>query len=537
MFNFLIVSMLVLCMNIYSQTNISSGNVSGNWNLEGSPYLINGNITIPNTETLVIDPGVDVLFQGHYSLAVNGRLLAEGTLSDSIKFSITETVPTTTGWIGIKFVNTSSENDSSKISYSVLEYAINIDENNFFEGSAVRFDNFSKARVSHSNFRNNRTLAGGGIKCINTASPTIEHCFFLNNSGDSNNPGGGFAGGIAIMSNSAPIVRYNSFTQNGAYSAGAIGINEGGDAKIYNNHFYENGAIIGGALYLLEKELPVPTISGNIIENNESPYICGGLFMIIKDDITILVSNNTIVNNTATYGGGAYLSGDNIKLINNILYHNSGIGSQVCLNDIEYSTSSDFYNCIIEGGVDGFGYDNGGSFEGEFIDCLDIDPDFVDFVECDFHLSDTSPLIGAGVNQMSYNGINFYAFGKDIDGIDRPYPVLTNCDIGAYENTLAEPIVDIYENEVSKNSLMSFNYPDPFNPTTTICFDGRKSQDFLLTVYNLSGQIVFTSNYISSMSENETISFNGQSLTSGIYVYTIIGSNKEIISGKMTLLK
>ena len=50
---------------------IPGGDVFGTWDASGSPYLIDGDITIPTGATLTIEPGVDVLFQSWYSLTVN----------------------------------------------------------------------------------------------------------------------------------------------------------------------------------------------------------------------------------------------------------------------------------------------------------------------------------------------------------------------------------------------------------------------------------------------------------------------------------
>jgi hypothetical protein len=61
-----------------AQTNVPAGLVSGIWILAGSPYLIQGNIQIPDDSTLTIEPGVTVNFQGMYKLNVQGRLLAIG---------------------------------------------------------------------------------------------------------------------------------------------------------------------------------------------------------------------------------------------------------------------------------------------------------------------------------------------------------------------------------------------------------------------------------------------------------------------------
>ncbi len=81
---------IIVCTICYlstiAQTNIPAGFVSGTWAAASSPYIIDGEITIDLTDQLIIEPGVDVQFSGHYKFIVHGRLLAEGTQTDSIHF-------------------------------------------------------------------------------------------------------------------------------------------------------------------------------------------------------------------------------------------------------------------------------------------------------------------------------------------------------------------------------------------------------------------------------------------------------------------
>ena len=69
-----------------AQTSIPAGNVYGTWTLAGSPYNVNGHITVPTDSTLTIQAGVNIIFQGHYKFNVQGRVLAIGTVTDTIIF-------------------------------------------------------------------------------------------------------------------------------------------------------------------------------------------------------------------------------------------------------------------------------------------------------------------------------------------------------------------------------------------------------------------------------------------------------------------
>ena len=73
---------------VVSQTDVS-GIISDdiNWTIQNSPYLITNNVRVNNGVTLTIDPGVEILFNGSFSLQILGELQAVGTNSSMIKCS------------------------------------------------------------------------------------------------------------------------------------------------------------------------------------------------------------------------------------------------------------------------------------------------------------------------------------------------------------------------------------------------------------------------------------------------------------------
>jgi len=81
---------MLLTTILFADTIIPPGNVEGSWTTLNSPYLIEGEITILDGETLTIEPGVLVEFQGHYKFHVQGRLLAIGTNTENIVFTIND---------------------------------------------------------------------------------------------------------------------------------------------------------------------------------------------------------------------------------------------------------------------------------------------------------------------------------------------------------------------------------------------------------------------------------------------------------------
>ncbi len=99
------------------------------------------------------------------------------------------------------------------------------------------------------------------------------------------------------------------------------------------------------------------------------------------------------------------------------------------------------------------------------------------------------------------------------------------------------------ENEIVPETTKLFpNYPNPFNPTTTIKFNTENTEDTELTIYNIKGQKIRTfSNLQIDKSPNQQIIWNGTDennklVSSGIYFYKLKVGNFEK-TRKMILMK
>ena len=97
---------------------------------------------------------------------------------------------------------------------------------------------------------------------------------------------------------------------------------------------------------------------------------------------------------------------------------------------------------------------------------------------------------------------------------------------------------------VVPNSIELYgNYPNPFNPTTTIKFAIPESGDVNIKIYNTVGEEVKNVNLVNKNAGELNYSFNASSISSGVYFYKISLNNstsgKNYISnvGKMILLK
>jgi hypothetical protein len=85
------------------------------------------------------------------------------------------------------------------------------------------------------------------------------------------------------------------------------------------------------------------------------------------------------------------------------------------------------------------------------------------------------------------------------------------------------------------------NYPNPFNPTTTLRFDLPEISDITLTIYNMLGQRVKTFNMQSTPAGYHSVTWDatndyGDPVGAGVYLYQL--QTKDFVkTRKMVLLK
>lgn len=92
------------------------------------------------------------------------------------------------------------------------------------------------------------------------------------------------------------------------------------------------------------------------------------------------------------------------------------------------------------------------------------------------------------------------------------------------------------ENAIPNNYSLDNNYPNPFNPTTTITFAIPQQEYVSLKVYDVLGKEVATLVNGIKSSGKYSVSFNGRDLASGIYFYTLKAGNFSQ-TNKMMLVK
>ena len=153
-----------------------------------------------------------------------------------------------------------------------------------------------------------------------------------------------------------------------------------------------------------------------------------------------------------------------------------------------------------------------------------------------YSLSASSPCIDAGTPDTS--ALQLLPF--DLAGNWRIWD--GRIDMGCYEFgsepwvTNDDPIIPAVENVISAT-----NYPNPFNPSTTIAFSLPVAGIATLEIYNLKGQKVrqLLNSTLPSGSHKavwDGINDLGQPVSSGIYFFRVC-CNKQAFTGKMILAK
>ncbi|MCW9096614.1 MAG: hypothetical protein OQJ93_04420, partial [Ignavibacteriaceae bacterium] len=175
---------LFLSHQTFPQIHITEGNINGKWVKQNSPYYIDGEIKISHGKKLIIEPGVKIIFTGHYKLIVNGILEAKGNEQDSIYFFPSDTA---VGWHGIRFIESED--------FSTLEYCV------LRNGKTTMGDD-KILKECELNPDCDMTDFDGGAILIYKSHPSISHCLISNNIAKMN------GGGIAIRNNSNPQISF-----------------------------------------------------------------------------------------------------------------------------------------------------------------------------------------------------------------------------------------------------------------------------------------------------------------------------------------
>lgn len=394
--------------------------------------------------------------------------------------------------------------------------------------------------LEESTFRSNHaTDRGGAIVIAPEAAFEVEDLVFEGNTAE--NRGGAISVRGELWLEQAEFVENEVFTQRGGaiYSTGSTTLI--GATFIENEAEGEGGAIasLGGQLMLVQSYLSsndgrwgggLWCGGGSTCDIVNAAFVDGGADEagggIHNSGSALTMTNVTVVaNEQGGYTADGTASG---QLQNSIFWGNDDVQVQEGSAQVRFS--------LVEGG-----YSGGTSILAEAPSFLrapfaDGDEDLGDL-----RLRPASPALDFGDNSflpedtydLDEDDITGETLSLDLSGAARVQG--GRVDLGAYEGA-ASTVSTEDRAEQPQAYQLAANYPNPFNPTTTLQYTLAEPTHVTLTVFDLVGREVARPVDRPEASGTHSVVFEAADLPSGIYLYRLeAGTTSQ--ARTMTLLK
>jgi hypothetical protein len=224
-------SKLISATSFYGMTSITSGFIMSNttWTKANSPYFLTGDVIIPDSVTLTIEPGAVIRFDGSDDLSsgedqtrieirVSGKLKANGNATDTISFISNAQSPAAGDWYGIVSYDANSNEQPSS-------YTSNWDKVGAVDISYAKVAHYIKG-VSAYDY-SSQTINGiyyGWGNALSPDSVKVHNSVFR-------------AGGDAYYCSEYWSFRPLEFVNNRVYNAGLYSYGRSAYKKVENNNF------------------------------------------------------------------------------------------------------------------------------------------------------------------------------------------------------------------------------------------------------------------------------------------------------------
>jgi len=471
----------------------------GPWTPLGSPYIVVGNVTITTGHTLTIWPGVQVKFEGYYSIFVEGNLNATGTDTNKINITSNKAAPAPGDWEKIQINNSG---------YAEIKHT-NISYGSF----GLWFLESSNNNVSANNILNNEQ----GIYLQQSSNITMINNNFVNDGiiikGDGPNHFNSHIIPKNNIVNGNPVYYYKNCTNisiDGILVGELILVN---CTNVVVRNLKINNTDVGIEVTFSNNIL---VTMNNITSNNDD-----GIYIYAS-------SNNNITNNKVSNNNiGVHLhSSANNNIINNKILSNNDYGiyfydanfCNIINNNISFNYNGFYlrlsrFNVIIKNnissnnryGIDAYRFSGYNIVSGNTVLLNNL-------IGILFHFK-------SNYNTISSNNIWFNNLGIDIIS---DYNTVTNNNISQNENGFVVS-VGATDNIVAGNTV-SFNNDNGFiiigtsnNITNNYVFSNKDG----FYLYYPSNNIITNNN----VSNNENYGFYGEhSLNNWIYHNNIINN-------------
>lgn len=137
-----------------------------------------------------------------------------------------------------------------------------------------------------------------------------------------------------------------------------------------------------------------------------------------------------------------------------------------------------------------------------------------------------------------YPRYNIYAGENDLV-ITPEYPltIFSGSNAGVWQYTIKPTGVDLADHkQITQALVLTRNYPNPFNETTTINYVIPTEADVELKIYNTRGRELATLVDQKMPAGSYDVTWNGKNMASGLYIY-IFRANNFVRKHKMMLIK
>jgi subtilisin family serine protease len=344
---------------------------------------------------------------------------------------------------------------------------------------------------------------GGGLVVLGDA--TLRNLDVTGNTtGNIIEEGGG--GGVLLMNSSAVMENCTIHDNSSVYGWGVYVYNGAptlSGCRIYDNFTNDNFIYypLGGGVYVHGGDL---TLDGCVVSGHDGLLDGGGLYLS-ETSASTLIGNTFVANEATGSGAGLYALNATATLENNIVAFNTG-------NGVEGSSATLTFNCndVYGNTAEYVGLTDPTGSDGN----VSEDPRFCDFDLEVYTISDASPCHpdnSGGCGQIG-------ALGE-----------------GCTEGNAVE------DGEAPLRFAVQPNYPNPFNPKTTIRFALPEAAATTLRVYDVAGRLVRTLLAHQLPAAEHAIDWHGDDeegrrVPAGVYFYRL-QAGPYLHVGQMALIK
>ena len=382
---------------------------------------------------------------------------------------------------------------------------------------------------------------GAGLGFSRIDEGLIKNSIFANNIMKDADADTSFGAGLTLWGHANIKSINNTFVGNKAYKASAIGVRDSSNLELVNTIIWDNPGTTQLGLYI-DGTL---TAKNSVIGDGKASIDMDDMSKITSYDDQTMIETNPIFCDTINYlirdtspcvGTGE--NGSNMGA--------RGIGCYAPTSFDWVSTALDTINITKD--------NTGDTYDLQWSASTDADGDTIDYllyaqigVYPPKEINDTT----STSVQITYEEFAEKAF-EDFPMLSKAtvrFTVSATDGIDTVKVTGDDRVVFVNRYEylaaegegIPTEFALHENYPNPFNPTTTLRFDLPEVSSITLTIYNMLGQRVRTFNMNDTPAGYHSVTWNatndyGDPVGAGVYLYQL-RANQYVKTRKMVLLK